>query len=419
MAVGRKRGIALAIAIVLIIVLVALVAWAVLRATNTLIDLRKIVEAVKLHTPDIKAIKLRWPDVKAVKLHWPDIKAQKLHKPDSKTVKAQKLHKPGSGGVYQKISDTVTIFRPPVECSPVTCMKSLGGECQPDGTCEYTGPFQPFIDYPHAMATHYCELKTGGCSGAIGDPRPEIKKVRGEVLQGTSPEPPPGGAVSKATVFGVTANPPLMIGNSAVGVNSVTGKRVASSYQGSTAVSGVCYDVEGPGGRAILVAGDRCGGYCKSGCTADGAGAEECGSCVGAVDGEPTPNPPCVGAVPGLYSSCRGESVYGCTPPVLSECDWCASQNHPHFDLDNASYATVCGGDPAGSCELTRVTPFRCTTPGNLPVGGSCPYPHSYDNGGSPCAQPGAQYTGTGGATCCCPWNAEPDPAKKACVAGS
>jgi hypothetical protein len=336
-------------------------------------------------------------------------------------------HHPLTTGI-QKISDTVSIYRPKVECTPVTCMKSLGGRCRPDGTCEYGSrrsaspangrPYQPFTAYPHAMATHYCGLEAGGCSGAIGDPRPTIARIRKGLLAGDAPQAPPGGPVTAATRFGVTANPPLMIGNSADGVSLLTGKPVGASYQGASAVSGVCYDVKGPGGRAILIAGDRCGGYCLSGCGAHGAGAEECGPCVSAVTGEPTPNPPCVGTVPGLYPACRGESVYGCDPPVLQDCDWCASQNHPHFDLDDSTYARVCGAaGGVGSCELTEVTPFRCAEPGTLPSGGSCPYAGSYDNGGKACGQPAAQYTGAGGATCCCPWNATPDSAKKACVA--
>jgi len=115
---------------------------------------------------------------------------------------------------------------------------------------------------------------------------------------------------------------------------------------GLTEASGVCYQLTGPTGHVVLVAQtDRCGGYCT--CSAQ-ASMAECGPCVN--DAELTPNCPCVGTVPGVYSQCCGLAAYGC-PSTQQACDWCASQNHPHFDLDIASFNYLCDTDSGdGSC---------------------------------------------------------------------
>ena len=304
-------------------------------------------------------------------------------------------------------------------------MASLGGKCQPDGTCKYPSSYKPFLEYPHAMGTNYCGLEVGGCSGALGDPRAIIEQVRDAILSGKSIEKPPNGPVTKDTRFGVTANPPLMIGNSGEGVNLVTGKRVASSSQGSIFQSGICYDVIGPGGRAILIPADRCAGYCLPGCGKTGKVSDgiECGPCVSKIKGSPTPNPPCVGTVPGLYSTCSGMPDYGCKEAVLQRCDWCASQNHPHFDMDNATYNAVCGAGGIGSCELTTVKPFKAIDPPGLASGGQaspCADPKMYSNGHTRCTQSAAEYAYTDSkgvkSYCCCPWGSRYDPVTKKCT---
>jgi hypothetical protein len=279
-------------------------------------------------------------------------------------------------GSYQIINPNVTVYRPKVACTPVTCLESYGGQCHADGSCSYPPGFEPLIDYPHAMATNYCDLESGGCSGALGDPRDFINNVKNCIVNGSAPETPPNGPVDENTRFGVTANPPIMIGDSAESYDLINQKQVTSSYQGSTPYSGICYDVKGPTGRAILVPYDRCAGYCKQGCGKtsanlknqnDPTGNIECGSCLQSPAYKPKPNCPCVGKTP-LDNKCCGKSEYGCGA-LDNQCDWCASQNHPHFDLDNDTFNTVCNGDAGalGSCELTTVKPFKCIVPQKMP----------------------------------------------------
>lgn len=341
---------------------------------------------------------------------------------------------PADAGRMVKFADTgdgrdVTYYLPNVEPSPVTCMKSLGGEVQADGMCKYTGEYQPF-SYEHAYGTNYCDLgplnptkqSWSGCSGALGDPRPTIVAAQKAVLsKAPGTEPPPWGPVDANTIFGVTANPPMMIGNSDEGVNIQTGKPVGHSYQGSTSVSGLCYDVIGPnGGRAILIPGDRCAGYCYNDCqdkhdfNAGDTNVAECGHCVQNADNDPQPGPPCVGTVPGMYNVCKGMGAYGCEAPVFNECDWCSSQNHPHFDMDNDSYNVVCGGTPKpppGPPPPAKPVP-TCSGSGCTSISGA------YSNGITSCTQSDAEFKQQNGDIWCCPWNASFDTKTNSCIGG-
>jgi len=338
-------------------------------------------------------------------------------------------------GQFVKFADIgdgrdVTYYLPNVEPTPVTCMSSLDGAPQPDGSCEYSGAYKPFM-FEHAYGTNYCDLGPldltkqtwSGCNGAIGDPRPTVIAAKAALLsKAPGTEPPPWGPIDENTIFGVTANPPLMIGNSDEGINILTQKPVKFSYQGTTSVSGLCYDVIGPnGGRAILIPGDRCAGYCYDDCNdghdfnAGDTAVSECGHCVWQGTSAPQPGPPCIGTVPGMYDQCKGMGAYGCEAPVFNECDWCASQNHPHFDMDNDAYNAVCGGTPAPAA-AGPVAPA-----GPIPVyAGVCTdITGAYGNGAGACAQPGAQFNTGGGDICCCPWNAGFDTKTNTCVAGA
>jgi len=85
-------------------------------------------------------------------------------------------------------------------------------------------------------------------------------------------------------------------------------------YQSSSC--GQCWALTGPGGTANIQVTDCCAGY---------AG-----------------NPSC------LSSS-------------EADCDWCASNDNFHFDLDWNSYATVCAGQTnAGHCQLSSATLITC-----------------------------------------------------------
>jgi hypothetical protein len=137
-----------------------------------------------------------------------------------------------------------------------------------------------------------------------------------------------------------------MAGNSQVAVDPATGKTIAAWGLGMTAASGVCYEITGDGGTAVVGITDRCAGYCKC-----GSGAfNECGNCINQPD--TTTECACVGTAPPLYTSCCGR-----TCGAAQQCDWCANNNHAHFDLDVATFNHVCGpsGQSLGSCKLKTV----------------------------------------------------------------
>jgi len=83
------------------------------------------------------------------------------------------------------------------------------------------------------------------------------------------------------------------------------------------AACGQCWQLVGPGGSANIQVTDCCAGYPgNQGCL--------------------TANPPW-------------------------NCDWCAANDHPHFDLDWDSYKTVCGNQvDAGHCTISSATLINC-----------------------------------------------------------
>jgi len=89
-----------------------------------------------------------------------------------------------------------------------------------------------------------------------------------------------------------------------------------SSCQYKGSACGECWSITGPGGSANIQVTDCCAGY------------------------------------PG-HPSCLSSS-----DPT---CDWCASNDNQHFDLDWNSYATVCGNQVnAGHCALSSATRIGC-----------------------------------------------------------
>ncbi|KAJ3209070.1 hypothetical protein HK099_008595 [Clydaea vesicula] len=159
----------------------------------------------------------------------------------------------------------------------------------------------------------------------------------------------------------------------------------------------------GPGGDVIVALTDRCGGYCKCG----SSGYQECGPCV--EDPSMSPNGACVGALPLLgFNTCIGVN---CGVAVQQECDWCASNNHPHFDLDTDSYNYVCGSEGiAGSCKISKVVPIPCkgltgvSWPPN-PIENVVCKANSFDCSGIP---PDSQQPLIPGTQCCCHWGMLP-----------
>eukprot|EP01111_Echinosteliopsis_oligospora_P010042 TRINITY_DN304_c0_g1_i1.p1 TRINITY_DN304_c0_g1~~TRINITY_DN304_c0_g1_i1.p1 ORF type:complete len:154 (-),score=31.50 TRINITY_DN304_c0_g1_i1:93-554(-) len=90
----------------------------------------------------------------------------------------------------------------------------------------------------------------------------------------------------------------------------------ACSYQGPAC--GSCWSLNGPSGSATVQVTDCCAGY--------------------------PGNPSCL------------------SDPSDPSCDWCASGDNNHYDLDWDTFNTVCGqnGVNAGHCELNDVTQVGC-----------------------------------------------------------
>jgi len=92
------------------------------------------------------------------------------------------------------------------------------------------------------------------------------------------------------------------------------GSGATCHYQGSSC--GQCWAITGPGGTANVQITDCCAGYA----------------------GKPS-----------------------CLTSKDPYCDWCAANDNQHFDLDWASYETVCGGQvDAGNCKLSKAVKINC-----------------------------------------------------------
>jgi hypothetical protein len=138
------------------------------------------------------------------------------------------------------------------------------------------------------------------------------------------------------------------------------------------------------GKTAIVVATDRCAGYCDC-----GNGMEECGNCMATGSQKPedvTPGCPCVGDVPSMGAAgenCAGEQT----------CDWCMSNSHPHFDLDSHTFNHICDTEALkGSCKIKSVKIVKCMEPTPWP----CPAGSGFCFGQNPTNKiPG---------TFCCKW---------------
>jgi len=248
-------------------------------------------------------------------------------------------------GQVLRVGTELELCLPPVVCTPSeTCPRGLG-DCVA-GRCQYKPGYHGLATLGEAWATYYCELATGGCDGSVLKPRPyELAKSISQTYGAVCADEPSAGG----TCVGVAAAPPAMVGNSQIARDPTNGDYVSSWGLGMTAASGLCYRIAGNAGVAVVALSERCGGYCKCG---GSAAYEECSRCINAPD--TTTECACVGTAPPLYGACCGAGCGGAPP---GECDWCANNNHPHFDLDNATFRHVCGalGLQAGSCRLTKV----------------------------------------------------------------
>lgn len=300
----------------------------------------------------------------------------------------------GKGRLLQ-VTPNIEVCAPAVVCTAETCPPDLGS-CV-DGTCVYRGEYKGLLTLPEAWATHYCDLSGEGCHGVTQVDFAEV--TAGQVAASLKLPPCFQAETTTQKCVGIMAAPPMMVGNSQEAIDPATGTYAALWGLGMTEATGFCYEVTGPGGTAVLAVTDRCGGYCK--CA--GSGFQECGPCVSAPDMQP--HCACVGPVPGLYGECCGR---GCGT-LEADCDWCASNNHPHFDLDTDSFNWVCGASAGdGSCELSRVSYVPCNAIKKWPPGG----------GGAGCAaqsfacpngSPAPEQPQIPDTKCCCNWGLSPN----------
>lgn len=298
-------------------------------------------------------------------------------------------------GTPLKVTATVDLCLPPVVCTAETCPPPLGDCIQ--GRCVYRGKYQGLKTHPEAWATHYCDLSGGGCHGVTQLEYPEV--TAGKISKWIGYPLCDRGTPTFDKCIGIVASSPMLVGNSQEAIDSATGKLVTEWGLGMTQASGLCYEIIGRGGTAIVAVTDRCGGYCRC----NGSGYQECGPCVNAPT--MTPHCACVGAVPGLFDECCGR---GCST-TLADCDWCASNNHPHFDVDLGTFRHVCGSDAIdGSCRLSLVRYVKCIDPYPdwPPTGnGSCKINSFFCHG-----NPTPHQVLVPNTSCCCNWDHCPQP---------
>lgn len=298
-------------------------------------------------------------------------------------------------GMPLHITDGIDLCVPKTVCVAETCPPPLA-DCV-NGACVFKPGYQGLSTLQEAWATQYCRLSTGGCHGVTQvdfaeNTASSIAKNLGRPLCD-------GDTTGADNCIGIAASSPMVVGNSQVSKDPATGQTVKAWGAGMTEATGLCYELEGPGGKVTVALTDRCGGYCSCG----GSGFQECGSCVDAPDMKP--NCPCVGKAPSLYTNCCGNN---CGVPVVNDCDWCANNNHPHFDLDDFSFFKVCGAEKSkGSCRITKVKPVQCLSPKAWPPGGG--------GGGCgansfQCDAPADHQPMVPGTHCCCNYNLNPQP---------
>ncbi len=232
-------------------------------------------------------------------------------------------------GHVLNVTADISLCIPPQHCLPETCPPTLGS-CVND-QCVFKAGYQGLATLPEAWATHYCDLQSGACQGVhqldtVLQTAQTLSAKTGSPLCKTSP--------AGTKCVGIVASPPMMVGNREK-FGEIWGL-------GMSEASGLCYEVTGPGGSALLALTDRCGGYCKCP-SAGGTTFNECGLCKEAPDLTP-------------LCECRGDD--NC---AAQQCDWCAANNHPHFDLDDDAFNHVCGDQALkGSCQLTKAKFVPC-----------------------------------------------------------
>ena len=237
----------------------------------------------------------------------------------------------GKGRVLE-VGPDITLCIPPQTCLPETCPPTLGS-CVA-GQCVYKAGYQGLATLPEAWTTHYCDLQSGACQGVH---QFDTVLQTAQALAAKAALPLCKAGAPGAQCVGIVAAPPMMVGNRE--------KFKENWGLGLTEASGLCYEVSGPGGSALLALTDRCGGYCKCP-SAGGAEFNERGLCNEAADMTP-------------LCECRGAN--NCS---TQQCDWCAANNHPHFDVDDDTFNHLCGDQALkGSCQLSKAKFVACLEP--------------------------------------------------------
>ena len=319
----------------------------------------------------------------------------------------------GSNATILTVSPTISVYIPYQVCRPENCPPSVATCDTKTNTCvPIAGSgWTRLTTWPQATVTNYCTLTTTGCQGVTQIQTPYTTAT----TVGKNLGYPLCASDNSVTCVGIVASPAAMVGNSQEATDPSTGTFVKNWGMGLTEASGVCYKLVGPGGATVIVATtDRCGGYCT--CSAQSSKAE-CGPCVNAAD--LAPGCPCAGTVGTEYSSCCGLDKY-CpgNAKVDAECDWCAAQAHPHFDLDTDTFNAVCGSQAGdGSCILASAHPIQCMTPLAWPPG-SGSSGGGGGGGGVTCGTDAWDCSSGGndptnqpkipGTSCCCNWGKTP-----------
>jgi len=193
---------------------------------------------------------------------------------------------------------------------------------------------------PPASATWFCSLSSGGCDPGMcvgGD---------GAQWSGLNGNLPPG-------ITGVAAVNPTLYGERRSSAQTPGGQY---SYVGSGCFA--CYKLTHAQTSVNVIVVDRCAGDCRGTpahyCDPNGLNGEsECGNCL-AEGIQPIPVCSCYSPNATAYNGlCQGNQN------II--CDWCAQNDHPHFDLDQDTYNTLCGSDaPAGHCNLDSADLIDC-----------------------------------------------------------
>jgi len=226
-----------------------------------------------------------------------------------------------------------------------------GRDCStPSGGFPYTPPV--------AAVTYFCQLENGGCTAGMC-----IGGASGVFSSFTTANLPDG-------ITGIAAVNPTLYGSRYYysSARRAINQTVGGSYTFVGQGCGACYKLTKGSVSITVTVIDRCAGDCKAQqngvCDPSGAYESECGICQ-ANNQKSVPVCSCYSPDATKYNGiCLGKNN------VI--CDWCAGNDHPHFDLDSTSFNKICQGEAAsGHCNLDGFQSISCN-----PFKG--PWPNGY-----------------------------------------